>query len=297
MWKLFHRSSIVLMMVFLAQAPGVQANDFAIEEREPDSPAATETDAKYPEQIVDRLFEMSVSDPSAEIRINALQACANIPDEGDRLKDAVEHCLDASDFMVRLTAIQLLDRVELKPQRKVDAAIDYLEMRYQNPERRAPLNHRSMSPAIDVLKSHSDVANAELSDRLEETGPMTLLHLQLAGLLDFDVVKNADRLNDRSKSGDQEVRREVVSLWAKYFASVATKQSQPDLSEKLKEINPKLLSYAEKIISRYDQDGSKSLHEQEWQKMLMSPAPADLNHDGRVTIEEYALLMHSRSKK
>ncbi|MFG0267223.1 MAG: HEAT repeat domain-containing protein [Rhodopirellula sp. JB055] len=240
---------------------------------------------------------MSVSDPSAEIRINALQACANIPDEGDRLKDAVEHCLDASDLTVRLTAIQLLDRVELKPLRKVDAAIDYLEMRCQTPERRAPLNHRSMSPAIDVLKSHMGEANAALADRLEETGPMTLLHLQLGGLLDFDVVENEDRLTAQSKSGDQEVRREVVLLWSKYFASVAAKQSQPELSEKLKEINPKMLEYAERIIGRYDRDGSRSLDAKEWESMLMSPVAADHNHDGIVTIEEYALYMQNRSKK
>ncbi|ELP31718.1 HEAT repeat domain-containing protein [Rhodopirellula baltica] len=297
MWNLFHRSSIVLMLAFYAQAPGVQAADFVFEEREPNSPPATETATKYPEQIVDRLFEMSVSDPSPVIRVNALQACANIPDGGDRLKDAVEQCLDGSDLFVRLNAIQMLDRVELKPQRKVDAAIDYLEMRYQNPDRRTPLSHRSMAPAVDVLKKHSDIANATLAERLQATGPMTLLHLQLAGALNLNVVENVDCLTELSKSGDQEIRGEVVSLWSKYLASVATPLPQSDLGEKLKDVAPKLLSYAEKIISRYDKDESKSLDEREWKQMLMSPASADLNRDKIITIEEYALHMHNRSKK
>jgi hypothetical protein len=66
---------------------------------------------------------------------------------------------------------------------------------------------------------------------------------------------------------------------------------------RLKEINPKMLEYAERIIGRYDQDDSKSLNEREWKQMLMSPASADLNQDKIITIEEYALHMHNRSKK
>lgn len=185
---------------------------------------------------------MSVSDPSTEIRISVLQACANIPDEEARLNDAVERCLDDSDLLVRLNAIQMLHRVELKPQREVDAAIASLELRYRNPERRGPMN-------------------------------------------------------ELPKSDDQEVRGEVVSLWSKYVVSVALQQSQPDLSGELNDVSPKILAYAEQIIGRYDKDGSRSLDEQEWKPMLMSPASADLNQDHIVTVEEYALRMHNRSKR
>ncbi|PHQ33640.1 HEAT repeat domain-containing protein [Rhodopirellula bahusiensis] len=303
MWKLFHASSIVLVLAFCAQSSKAQSEDSESEDREAESSAATEMGANLPEQIVDRLFEMSVDDPATAIRMNALKACANIPNEGTRLNDAVDRSLNASDLKVRLNAIQMLELVELKPQRKVDAAIEYLELRFQNPDRRIPFNHPTISPAVEVLKRHSEVANATLSDKLRESSPSTLLHLQLAGLLKFNVAENADRLHQHSKSDNQEVRGEVVALWSKHLANAAAKRSQPEkqpqpeLTEKLNGINPKFLKYAETIIRRYDKDESRSLHEQEWQSMLMNPASADLNHDGHVTIEEYALHIYNRSKK
>ncbi len=59
----------------------------------------------------------------------------------------------------------------------------------------------------------------------------------------------------------------------------------------------KLVSYAKRIISRYDKNKDDALTASEWKPMLMSPAAADANRDGRVTIIEYALWMESRSKK
>lgn len=50
----------------------------------------------------------------------------------------------------------------------------------------------------------------------------------------------------------------------------------------------KMLSYAKNIISRNDKNNDGALTPDEWASMLMSPAPADLNGDGRVTIPEYA---------
>jgi hypothetical protein len=35
----------------------------------------------------------------------------------------------------------------------------------------------------------------------------------------------------------------------------------------------------------------------EWEKMLMSPAEADSNRDGRITVDEYALWMQSKQKR
>jgi hypothetical protein len=63
-------------------------------------------------------------------------------------------------------------------------------------------------------------------------------------------------------------------------------------------IDPKLTSYAERIVGRYDnkpKDGA--LTASEWSGMLINPAPADANRDGRITIPEYAQWLHSRAKK
>ena len=58
----------------------------------------------------------------------------------------------------------------------------------------------------------------------------------------------------------------------------------------------KLIKYAERIIARYDKNKDEALTASEWSTMLMSPAAADGNRDGRVTIVEYASWMQSRSK-
>ncbi|MEL6109763.1 MAG: EF-hand domain-containing protein [Planctomycetota bacterium] len=57
------------------------------------------------------------------------------------------------------------------------------------------------------------------------------------------------------------------------------------------------LKYAQRILSRGDKNKDGKLTPSEWEDMLMSPAPADTNRDGSVTVEEYALWMESRSKK
>jgi Ca2+-binding EF-hand superfamily protein len=59
----------------------------------------------------------------------------------------------------------------------------------------------------------------------------------------------------------------------------------------------KLVRYAERIIGRYDKNKDGALVASEWSDMLMNPAPADGNRDGRVTIEEYAIYLQSRSRK
>ncbi len=71
-------------------------------------------------------------------------------------------------------------------------------------------------------------------------------------------------------------------------SSSSTASAKPD---------DKLVKYAERIIGRYDKNKDGALVPSEWSSMLMNPAPADGNRDGRVTIEEYAMYLQSRSKK
>ncbi len=76
-------------------------------------------------------------------------------------------------------------------------------------------------------------------------------------------------------------------------ASPATSVT-PALSGPLDE---KYVKVGQRIIERYDKNGDKALTASEWDKMLMSPADADGNRDGRITVEEYASWMMSREKK
>jgi Ca2+-binding EF-hand superfamily protein len=61
--------------------------------------------------------------------------------------------------------------------------------------------------------------------------------------------------------------------------------------------DPKYVKVVERIVTRYDKNKDNALTASEWGKMLMSPAAADTNRDGRITIDEYALWMQSRQKK
>ena len=65
----------------------------------------------------------------------------------------------------------------------------------------------------------------------------------------------------------------------------------------LDQIDPKLVNYAKRLVSRYDTNGDARLTPAEYDKMLMSPAAADIDGDGAITVEEYAIWMRSRSKR
>lgn len=62
-------------------------------------------------------------------------------------------------------------------------------------------------------------------------------------------------------------------------------------------IDEKYIKVGQRIIERYDKNGDQALTASEWEKMLMSPADADGNRDGRITVEEYGAWMMSREKK
>ncbi|KLU03888.1 hypothetical protein RISK_004295 [Rhodopirellula islandica] len=51
------------------------------------------------------------------------------------------------------------------------------------------------------------------------------------------------------------------------------------------------------LSCRTNSIGSGWLVEQEWQPMLMSPASADVDHDGIITVEEYAAYLARRSRR
>jgi hypothetical protein len=59
----------------------------------------------------------------------------------------------------------------------------------------------------------------------------------------------------------------------------------------------KYVKVVKRIVERYDKNKDNVLTASEWGKMLMSPADADSNRDGRITVDEYAFWMQNRQKK
>ncbi|MEM9586879.1 MAG: protein kinase [Planctomycetota bacterium] len=61
--------------------------------------------------------------------------------------------------------------------------------------------------------------------------------------------------------------------------------------------SPKSLTYAKRIFDRQDANKDGVLTPSEWSNMLVSPASADVNQDGKVTVDEYATYMDQRSRR
>ena len=62
-------------------------------------------------------------------------------------------------------------------------------------------------------------------------------------------------------------------------------------------VDDKMVTYAKRIVQRYDTNGDLRLSPPEYEKMLMSPVAADRNQDGQISVLEYAVFMQSRSKR
>ncbi|MCA9137557.1 MAG: hypothetical protein KDB00_12385 [Planctomycetales bacterium] len=60
------------------------------------------------------------------------------------------------------------------------------------------------------------------------------------------------------------------------------------------ELEEKYVSFAERIVARYDRNKDGKLDSGEYGTMLMSPASADLDHDGEITIHEYAAMLQKQ---
>ncbi|MEM9366658.1 MAG: EF-hand domain-containing protein [Planctomycetota bacterium] len=63
------------------------------------------------------------------------------------------------------------------------------------------------------------------------------------------------------------------------------------------EPSDRTLQFADRILARYDKNSDKALTPAEWAPMPLSPAKADFDGDGRVTVKEYAGYLESRSKR
>jgi Ca2+-binding EF-hand superfamily protein len=80
-------------------------------------------------------------------------------------------------------------------------------------------------------------------------------------------------------------------------ASSSTTSSTSSAAPATGKPDEKYVKVVKRIVERYDKNKDGALTASEWESMLMSPAAADSNRDGRITIDEYAMWMQSRQKK
>ena len=101
-------------------------------------------------------------------------------------------------------------------------------------------------------------------------------------------------VNITTKSSSSRSRSGSTASSSRSKPTSSSSKSSSASSDKLEERNR---AYGERIVARNDKNKDGVLVASEWKSMLMNPAPADANRDGRITAEEYGFYIQNRSKK
>ena len=78
------------------------------------------------------------------------------------------------------------------------------------------------------------------------------------------------------------------------FSSRSSRSSSSD-SDRRREVEERVRRFAPYIMRRYDTNGNGVLEKEEWGQMREDPSPADRNHDGVLTAEEFTAALVQRS--
>ncbi|MGN6546071.1 MAG: protein kinase domain-containing protein [Aureliella sp.] len=99
------------------------------------------------------------------------------------------------------------------------------------------------------------------------------------GVLSFEEAKPLGYdLRKADSNGDQRLSAEELVEY----------RTQLFMAPSIANPNDPKFSWAKKMIERYDRNRDGVLTEDEWSVMVLKPDGADLDHDGRITVEEYA---------
>ena len=116
---------------------------------------------------------------------------------------------------------------------------------------------------------------------------------ELAGSWGHDLIP---LLIKAAESGDSDIQRYAIASADQILLMVERARQEEEKAKKsAADADSRLRSYAARIVGRYDVNNDGELTQSEWQSMLLSPAPADTDGDGSITIEEYAGFLKSRS--
>ncbi|WP_153558029.1 hypothetical protein [Roseimaritima sediminicola] len=255
-----------------------------------------EDNPKESSGLVDRLFEMAEHDSVQEVRRIALGACATMPDQQSRFAATIDRMLDSSDRATRFDAVLHLDSVDLPAEREVAAAIRHLRDLYA--EGKTLFREPDVLPA---LRAHPEVALGMIVEHLQNDGDFPLLYWDLADKCGLDVEEYPSLLVKYSQSQDAEVRQRVARLISQRLQVKQARRKRANEQRSAEgnggTIPERYYDYAKRVIARYDRDDSGSLQAAEWETMLISPVPADANHDGEITAREYADYLIKRSNR
>ncbi|QDV47861.1 hypothetical protein Enr13x_77730 [Stieleria neptunia] len=193
-------------------------------------------------------------------------------------------------------AIKLLPLCTLAPREQAELVFEcYLECEDSKTD------SRLRSQLKQVLRRYPDPTSRLVNERLRQTDdPKSVL--PLVDIVGSSTEATLPRLMELAKSGDPEVAVYVMG-WIPNLMEQVRKLNQR--SRKLAEqkklgvegLDSRMVAYAKRIIGRYDTDGDQELTPEEYEKMLQSPAVADADENGRISIGEYAAWLQSRSRR
>lgn len=143
------------------------------------------------------------------------------------------------------------------------------------------------------------ITMAEFSSEWNESVVAEYFHSDLNGdgIITADEAIRAVELGDSPREASGGSYAASSSGGSKTAASSSSAKSDAPMTAPAGKPEKKNLDYAKRIIDRNDKNKDGALTAAEWSSMLMSPAKADFNRDGRITTEEYALWIQARSKK
>ncbi|MEM7476379.1 MAG: protein kinase [Planctomycetota bacterium] len=95
------------------------------------------------------------------------------------------------------------------------------------------------------------------------------------------------------KNADKKVSLEEVGAFRQAILDSPAARRKSASSGKVDEA---YVDWAKKQMSRYDFNKDGQLSKAEWQKMIIKPVGADLNGDGTITVEEYAVFRASKAR-
>ena len=161
---------------------------------------------------------------------------------------------------------------------------------------------RSLKSSLkQLLSRHPNETSRLLLKKMsnKEYSPLLISLTEIVGNSSSEVLP---LLLEAAEATDPEVAelamREVPDLIESLRAAAQAKRQQAQFRKLGRaDIDEKLMKYAERVVARYDKNGDSLLTANEYEKMLMSPAPADSDNNGVITITEYASWMQQRSKR
>ncbi len=266
-----------------------------------------ENEVKKNVKQFEQLLLKRAADLSHPNHLVAVELLGQQKQQFEELNLVIEHVFenvaadDPGSLTKRSQAISLIPLSTIDKSKKVRFVLDTIQS-YSVENVHSPAGQRqskkilsqypeeTFSQILERLKQpNANRAMAELLQVVSMGVPLTQLNqataplIVLAGSDDTETAESAMYVTSRLQSEiDQRVRQKRIAL------------SKPVLPQGMDE---KYLKYSQRIIGRYDKNNDNALTPSEWESMLMSPAAADANRDGRITVEEYALWMQSKQPK